>query len=78
MSLRAGRRPARSLYRPSNPSLSDDITTHTHCKPVRVPDVLGNFGQFTELFQLWAACIEELKPLSRVMARGQEAVTSAA
>jgi uncharacterized tellurite resistance protein B-like protein len=76
--LRAARRDRQVTYRPASPSLSDDFSATSRCPPVRVPDVLGIPGQFSPLVSIWAGCIEELKPLSRVMARGGGVLTRAA
>ena len=44
-------------------------------KPVRIPHVMGIQSQFKPLIEIWTGCIEDLKPLSRAMARGAEVLT---
>jgi uncharacterized tellurite resistance protein B-like protein len=43
--------------------------------PVRIPHVMGIRSQFKPLLEIRTGCIEDLKPLSRAMARGAEVLT---
>ena len=78
MKLTAAKRDREVVYRPANPSLLRDDALATELKSVRVPHVMGIQSQFAPLVQLWAGCIEDLKPLSRVMAKGAAVSTRAA
>ena len=40
--------------------------------PVKLPNVLGIQSQFSPLVEIWSSCVEELRPLSRVLAGGTE------
>ena len=64
----------RSLsYRPASPSLLSDIDLSRRSNgPVKIPNVLGIQSQFTPLVAIWSSCIEELRPLSRLLAKGIE------
>jgi uncharacterized tellurite resistance protein B-like protein len=44
-------------------------------KPIRIPHVMGIQSQFKPLIEIWTSCIEDLKPLSRAMARGADVLT---
>ena len=41
-----------------------------------IPNVLGIQSQFAPLVTIWSSCIEELRPVSRILAKGIE-VTAA-
>jgi uncharacterized tellurite resistance protein B-like protein len=47
-------------------------------EPVRIPNVLDIQSQFAPLVRIWTSSIEELKPLSRVVAKGADVSTRAA
>jgi uncharacterized tellurite resistance protein B-like protein len=68
--LRAARRDCAIGYSPASPSLSEGFTTVPSFPAVRIPNVLGAPDQFASLGAIWARCLEELKPLSRALARG--------
>jgi len=76
--LRAAKRDREVVYRPASPSMLEQIHARNYFEPVRVPNILGIQSQFAPLIPIWTSCIEELKPLSRVMARGAEVTTRAA
>ena len=73
--LRAAKRDREVAYRPASPSLVDVISARGGLQQVRVPNVMGIQSQFEPLVRIWSSCIEELKPLSRVIARGAEVTT---
>lgn len=77
MLLRAAKRDREVIYRPANPSLIDGFDSLTVIEPVRVPNVPGIQSQFEPLVRIWSSCIEELKPLNRVIAKGAEVTTRA-
>lgn len=58
VALRIAKRPRVMAYRPANDSLRP--------AEARVPDPLGIASQFAPLVELWNACIEDLRGLSRV------------
>jgi hypothetical protein len=68
--LRAARRDCAIGYSPANPSLSNEFAASTSVPAVRIPNVLGVPDQFASLGAIWVLCLEELKPLSRVLAKG--------
>ncbi len=76
MALAAANREKLLNYTPANPSF---LTRHDAFalsrKPVPIPDVMAIQSQFTPIVSIWTSCIEELKPLSRVMAKGVEVST---
>jgi hypothetical protein len=76
--LKSAKRDREVVYRPASPSLLQQVGSGAFLAPVRVPNVLGIQSQFSPLIQIWTSCIEELKPLSRLMARGAEVTTRAA
>jgi hypothetical protein len=78
MHLRTAKRDREVVYRPASPSLLDESLVRKHIPPIRVPNVLGFQSQFAPLIDIWSSCIEELKPLSRMMAKGVEVTTRAA
>ncbi len=67
--LRTAKRDREVAYRPASPSLLDVISARGGLEQVRVPNVLGIQSQFAPLVRIWTSCIEELKPLSRVIAQ---------
>lgn len=64
--LRCAKRPLRLFYQTASPS----FRSSQHMTPVEVPNVMGIPSQFNRLIEIWTACIEELKPLSRKLAKG--------
>ena len=70
--LKKAGRDCEITYSPSSPSLSNDLALSGVNPAVRIPNVLGHRIQFASLLEIWTACIEDLKPLSRVLARGAE------
>lgn len=64
--LRCAKRPLRLFYHTATASFGSSL----HLTPVEVPNVLGIPSQFNKLIDIWTACIEELKPLSRKLAKG--------
>jgi uncharacterized tellurite resistance protein B-like protein len=75
MLLKAAKRDREVTYRAASPSLGQDLGGGGNLEPVRVPHVMGIQSQFSPLVALWTGCIEELKPLSRVMAKGANVTT---
>ena len=75
MSLKVSKRDREVTYRPASPSLLDLTRVSDAIKPVRIPHVMGIQSQFKPLIDVWTSCIEDLKPLSRAMARGAEVLT---
>lgn len=75
--LKAARRDRTIGYKqPASPSLlALRELNSTFADSVPIPHVLGLQSQFMPLVKIWSACIDELKPLSRHLARGREAGT---
>ena len=74
--LKTSKRDRPLSYRPASPSLlfhTELVLRST--EPIKIPNVLGIQSQFSSLAAIWTSCIEELRPLSRVMAKGVEAGT---
>jgi hypothetical protein len=76
--LKAPRREREITYRPASPSLSDEFASSTKSPRVKIPDVMGLQSQFSSLVLIWGRCLEELKPLSRMMAGAREVRSRAA
>jgi uncharacterized tellurite resistance protein B-like protein len=58
---------------PASPSLQNLCNRDSaFCRPLSIPNVLGLQSQFSPLVAIWEECIEELKPLSRQIAKGTE------
>ncbi len=68
--LRASKRERTLNYRPASPSLLYRSSSDSIIPPVKIPNVLGIQSQFAPLVSIWSGCIEELRPLSRVVAKG--------
>ena len=75
LSLKVSKRDKEITYRPASPSLPNFAFAPDTLPPVKVPNVMGIQSQFNPLIELWTGCINELKPLSRVIAKGHEALT---
>lgn len=75
ISLKASKRDREITYRPASPTLLDTALISKDIRPVLVPNVMGIQSQFKPLVEIWTSCIEELKPLSRVVGRGAVALT---
>jgi len=74
--LKASKRDRSISYRPASPSFLFDVNLSKGAtEPIKIPDVLGIQSQFSPLATIWASCIEELKPLSRVVGKGIEVNT---
>jgi uncharacterized tellurite resistance protein B-like protein len=74
--LKTSKRDRPLSYRSASPSLlfhTELVLRST--EPIKIPNVLGIQSQFSSLAAIWTSCIEELRPLSRVMAKGVEAGT---
>ena len=78
MALKAAKRDREIAYQPTSPSLAILDQGSSELKPVKVPHVMGIQSQFAPLVEIWTNCVEELKPLSRVLAKGGETLTRAA
>ena len=74
MPLKASARVRVIEYRPASPTLLFALTRDNRLE-VRIPNVLGMPSQFKPLLELWDACIEELKPLSRQFGKEGEVLT---
>ena len=70
--LKASNRQRAISYHPASPSLLKADRADSAVKPVMVPDVLGIQSQFTSVVKVWTDCIEELRPLSRIVSKGNE------
>jgi hypothetical protein len=72
LSLKASKRDRNVHYsQPASPSLlSSRQLNPSFVDSVPIPNVLGLQSQFLPLVKIWAECIEELKPLSRQLAKG--------
>jgi uncharacterized tellurite resistance protein B-like protein len=73
--LRVSKRERTLRYRPASPALLDWGSADRTGRSVKIPDVLGIQSQFAPLVNLWSSCIEELRPLSRVVAKGLDVAT---
>ncbi|MFA5206713.1 MAG: TerB N-terminal domain-containing protein, partial [Lentisphaeria bacterium] len=60
-------------YKPASPTVMTGLPHYT-LPGVRIPNVLGLPSQFKPLVDLWDECIDELKPLSREMGKGRDAL----
>jgi uncharacterized tellurite resistance protein B-like protein len=65
MAVHAAARSKLLYYHPASSLFRDSA-----CSPERIPDVLGLQGQFKPIVEIWNECIEELRPLSRTVAKG--------
>ncbi len=71
--LKISKRERSLAYRPASPSLLFDAGLAGRCsEPIVVPNVLGIQSQFAPLAAIWSRCIEELRPVSRILAKGIE------
>ena len=71
--LKVSKRDRSLHYRPASPSLLASVDkTGGSTEPIKIPNVLGIQSQFSPLVDIWSSCIEELRPLSRVIAKGTE------
>ncbi len=75
MSVKVSKRDKQITYRPASPSLLNLSRASTALPLVPVPNVMGIQSQFSPLVELWTACIDELKPLSRVIGKGADTLT---
>lgn len=62
-------------YGSASPTLLNYRSSSKAIQPIHIPDVLGIQSQFKPLVQIWTECIEELRPLSREVAKGTKAGT---
>lgn len=76
--LRVAKRDRPIVYRPASPSLCDGDARNGELEAVPAPNVLGIQSQFSPVVRIWTSCIEDLKPLSRIVSRGVEVATRAA
>ena len=73
MLLKVAKRERVLRYRPASPSLLLEAELQpSTSEPVTIANVLGIQSQFAPLAAIWSSCIEELRPLSRVLAKGIE------
>jgi uncharacterized tellurite resistance protein B-like protein len=76
MVLKVSKRDRCLSYRPASPSLLVNVDHSSgSIEPVKIPNVLGIQSQFSPLVDIWSSCIEELRPLSRVLGKGIEVDT---
>ena len=69
--LKVSKRERTLVYRPASPSLLfDPGLASRRSEPIMVPDVLGIQSQFSPIVAIWSSCIEDLRPVSRIMAKG--------
>jgi uncharacterized tellurite resistance protein B-like protein len=69
--LRAPKRNRPLGYVPASPSLLGDLGKLERSNlRIGIPNVLGIPSQFAPLVAIWSSCVQELKPLSRIVARG--------
>ena len=78
MTLAAAKRDREIVYQPASPSLLKYASSSIELNAANVPHVMGIQSQFAPLVQIWTRCVEELKPLSRVMAKGADVSNRAA
>ena len=62
-------------YHPASPSLLELRYSSSGWAPVRISNVLSLQSQFTQLVQIWNACVEELRGYSRVVGKGVDVTT---
>jgi uncharacterized tellurite resistance protein B-like protein len=74
ITLRTAARERLIEYKPASPTLVG-LRTIAGALSIRVPNVLGLPSQFKDLVEMWDACIEELKPLSREVGKGRDVDT---
>ena len=73
LALKASKRERSLGYRPASPSfLFDGALSARNTEPIMIPNVLGIQSQFSPLVAVWSSCIEELRPVSRILAKGIE------
>ena len=73
MLLKVAKRERALVYRPASPSLLHDVgLSSRHAEPIMLPNVLGIQSQFSPLVAIWSSCIEELRPVSRILSKGIE------
>jgi uncharacterized tellurite resistance protein B-like protein len=75
IALRVSKRDRTLNYRPASPSLLGGQLPERVTTPIKIPDVLGIQSQFAPLVSIWSSCLEELRPLSRVVAKGIDVAT---
>ena len=68
--LKASKRDRKISYRPASPSLLGPDWSGSSIETVKIPNVMGIQSQFSPFVDIWSSCIEELRPLSRRVARG--------
>lgn len=75
MQLKASARDRIIQYRPASPTLFFNLSSERRLE-AHISNVLGLSSQFKPLLELWDACIEELKPLSRQVGKeGDDTLT---
>jgi hypothetical protein len=73
LALKVSKRERSIVYRPASPSLLfNPSAANPPPEPIMVPNVLGIQSQFSPLVAIWSTCIEELRPVSRILAKGIE------
>jgi uncharacterized tellurite resistance protein B-like protein len=74
--LKVSKRDRAFRYHPASPSLLPTaVLSNPISEPILIPNVLGIQSQFSSLVSIWAGCIDELRPFSRVAAKGPQAET---
>jgi uncharacterized tellurite resistance protein B-like protein len=71
--LQCAKRPLQIGYRPATASW--DVRSSSYLTSVEIPNVMGIPSQFNGLVDIWNETIDELKPLSRKLAKGIEVNT---
>jgi uncharacterized tellurite resistance protein B-like protein len=73
LALKVSKRERSIVYRPASPSLLFDAGLGSrHPEPIKISNVLGIQSQFSPLVTIWSSCIEELRPVTRILAKGIE------
>ena len=70
--LRAAKRDRTISYRPASSSLLGPDWSGSSIESIKIPNVMGIQSQFSTLVQIWSCCIDELRPLSRMVAKGNQ------
>jgi len=73
LALKVAKREHSLDYRPASPSLvASAALPGGRPEPIMLPNVLGLQSQFSRLVAIWSSCIDELRPVSRILAKGVE------
>lgn len=67
MKLQSSKRDRKLAYNPASPSLLGQSFGSSSLGTIPIPDVLAIQSQFNPIVDIWTSCVDELKPLSRIM-----------